>query len=139
MEPEVKCSVKLKVPFHDLDPLNIVWHGNYLKYFDQARQEMFSQAGIDVFKYYEEKQYLFPIIRSSVKHLHPMRYGDEFISTAILREASVKIVLDFEIKLVKNGNLAATGRGEQCALFAPNMKMEFAIPKDIQEALWSLK
>lgn len=139
MEAEVKCSVKLKVPFHDLDPLNIVWHGNYLKYFDQARQELFAQAGIDLFKYYEEKQYLFPIIRSSVKHLYPLRYGEEFISTAILREAGVKIVLDFEIKLIENGRLAATGRGEQCALYAPKMEMELAIPEEIQEALWQLK
>lgn len=139
MEPEVKCSVKLKVPFHDLDPLNIVWHGHYLKYFDRARQEMFSKAGIDLFKYFEEKRYLFPVIRSSVKHLHPLRYGEEFFSTAVLREAGVKIVLDFEIKLCETGKLIATGRGEQCALYAPKMEMEYAIPKDIQEALWQLK
>ncbi len=139
MDSEVKCSVKLKVPFYDLDPLNIVWHGNYLKYFDRARQELFDHAGIDLFNYYETAHYLFPVIRSSVKHLYPLRYSEEFICTAILREASVKIVLDFEIRLVENGKLAATGRGEQCALFAPTMEMELAIPKEIQDALWQLK
>ncbi len=25
------------LPFHDLDPMRVVWHGNYMKYFEIAR------------------------------------------------------------------------------------------------------
>jgi acyl-CoA thioester hydrolase len=129
----------MKVPFYDLDPLNIVWHGNYLKYFDIARQELFSRSGLDLMAYCQEKQYIFPVIRSSVKHVHPLRYGDDFICTAVLREASVKIVLDFEVRLVEKDKLCATGRSEQCALYVPQMEMDFVIPQEVQEALWSIR
>ena len=43
---------KRRVPFHDLDPLQIVWHGNYLKYFDIARFGLFKQAGLDLYQYF---------------------------------------------------------------------------------------
>lgn len=135
----MECEVKLKVPFHDLDPLNVVWHGNYLKYFDVARGELFSRSGIDLFEYSQKKHYVFPVIRSSIKHLHPLRYADEFICKATLKEAAVKIAMDFEIRLATDGRLSATGSGEQCALNTDDMEMELAIPQDIQDALWGIR
>ena len=38
-------EIRLSVPFHDLDPMDVVWHGNYLKYFDMARFALFREAG----------------------------------------------------------------------------------------------
>ena len=38
MPRKVEASVRLKVPFHDVDTMQVVWHGHYLKYFEQARQ-----------------------------------------------------------------------------------------------------
>lgn len=33
----MNTEIKIKVPFYDLDPMNIVWHGNYVKYMEEAR------------------------------------------------------------------------------------------------------
>ena len=64
IQNEKAChEVELRVPFHDLDPLQIVWHGNYLKYFDIARFALFENAGIDLYKYYQRTGYLFPVIK----------------------------------------------------------------------------
>ena len=30
-------STEIEVPFYDIDPMDIVWHGNYIKYFEVAR------------------------------------------------------------------------------------------------------
>ena len=54
-------EVPLSVPFHDLDPMHLVWHGNYLKYFDVARFALFKDAGIDLYMYSVDHQYIFPI------------------------------------------------------------------------------
>ncbi|MEN8690185.1 MAG: hotdog domain-containing protein, partial [Desulfobacterales bacterium] len=70
---------KRRVPFHDLDPLQIVWHGNYLKYFDIARFGLFKQAGLDLYQYSLTRQLIFPVTRSSAKHIVPLRYDDEFV------------------------------------------------------------
>ena len=36
-------ELELKIPFYDLDPMNVVWHGNYIKYMEQARCDLFSK------------------------------------------------------------------------------------------------
>ena len=53
-------EVTLKAPFFDLDPMQIVWHGHYLKYFDIARSELFDHLGVDLFAFYDRTRYAFP-------------------------------------------------------------------------------
>ena len=40
---EIKTRTKIKIPFFDLDPMNIVWHGNYVKYIEIARCDFFKK------------------------------------------------------------------------------------------------
>jgi acyl-CoA thioester hydrolase len=135
MVQSVSSSVKLKVPFYDVDLMQIVWNGNYLKYFEVARQALFRECGVDLHRFMEEKRYAFPVIRSTIKHISPLRLDDEFICKATLKEARVKIVLDFEIRLIADEHLCATGRSEQAALLVPEMELSFRIPEEIQRAL----
>jgi len=128
-------DVKMKVSFFDLDPMQIVWHGNYLKYFDIARSELFDGLGVDLFEFHDRTRYIFPIIRSSVKHIHPLRRGDEFICRATVKEARTKIIVAFEIRLVTDGTICAKGTTEQAAVLAPEMEMVYTIPEEISWAL----
>ena len=128
-------EVKMKVPFFDLDPMQMVWHGNYLKYFDIARSELFDGLGVDLFEFHERTRYIFPIIRSSVKHIRPLKRGDEFICRATVKDARSKIVVAFEIRLVKDGTICARGTTEQAAVLAPEMEMVYTIPEEIRRAL----
>ena len=135
MVQSISTSVRLKVPYYDVDLMQVVWNGNYLKYFEVARQALFREHGVDLHRYMQEKRYVFPVIRSMVKHIRPLRLDDDFICTAVVKEARVKIVLDFEIKLISNGQVCAKGQGEQVALLVPEMEMAFKIPEEIQQAL----
>jgi acyl-CoA thioester hydrolase len=135
MAQSVSTSIRLKVPYYDVDMMQVVWHGNYLKYFELARQALFRECGVDLQRYMKEKGYVFPVIRSVVKHIWPLRLDDEFICTAVLKEAKVKIVLDFEIKLISNDKICTKGRSEQVALLVPEMEMAFLIPEEIKKAL----
>jgi len=129
-------SVTLKVPYYDVDLMQIVLHGNYLKYFDVARQALFRKYGVDLQRYIEDTRYAFPIVRSTIKHMWPLRFDDEFTCTVVLKEARVRIVLDFEIKLTSNGRLCAKGWTEQVAVLLPEMEMVFQIPEEIQKAFY---
>ena len=128
-------EVKLRVPFHDLDPLQIVWHGNYIKYFDMARFGLFKQAGLDLYEYFVNQQIVFPVTRFSSKHIVPLRYDDEFVCKATVVEAVYKIGISFEIRLTANGQLCTRGTSEQVAVKMPEMEMQFEIPSDITAAL----
>jgi acyl-CoA thioester hydrolase len=121
----ISFEMHMKVAFHDLDPLQVVWHGNYLKFFDITRFGLFAASGIDLYKYLLEKQIAFPVTRTSLKYISPLRAFDEFICRATVTEAYHKIGMAFEIR--KNS--------EQLAVRYPGMEMEFPIPEDIRQAL----
>ncbi len=136
MAQPVSTSVTLKVPYYDVDLMQIVWHGNYLKYFEVARQALFEKYGADMQRYTKDTRYVFPVVRSMIKHISPLKFDDEFTCTAVLKEARVRIVLDFEIKLISDGKLCAKGWTEQVAVILPEMEMAFQIPEEIQKAFY---
>ena len=123
------------VPFYDLDPMQVVWHGNYLKYFDTTRQELCYAMGFDPVAYYKQTKILFPIVKTSTKHIVSLRHRDQFTCKATLMEARYKIVVDFEIRLNNNGTLCTKGRSEQVAVKYPETEILFEIPDDIRKIL----
>jgi len=129
------CEVLFTVPFHDLDPMQMVWHGNYFKYFEIARSALFARSGVDLFKYFKETNCLFPIVKTTTKHVASLEYLDEFKCIATVIEAEYKIVVDFQVRLLRNNQLCAKGRTEQVAVKYPEKEILFEIPKDIREAL----
>jgi acyl-CoA thioester hydrolase len=128
-------DIQMKVPFHDLDPMQVVWHGNYLKYFDVARFGLFDSVGVDLYGYLESRRMVFPITRSSTKHILPLRFNETFICRATALEARYKIALDFEIRRADTGQICTRGTGEQVAVTLPKMSLEFEIPQEITRAL----
>ena len=104
---------QFSVPFYDLDPMQMVWHGNYLKYFDTTRAELCHALGFGPVDYFNKNKILFPIIKTSTKHIVSLRYRDQFTCKAVVKDARYKIVVDFEIRLNNNGTLCAKGRSEQ--------------------------
>ena len=129
------CEVNLTVPFHDLDPMHIVWHGNYMKYFDVARFALFDRCGIDLYEYSKGSLIIFPIIKTSTKHIIALRNREAFIVQATVLEAKAKIVIDFQIRRSETGVICTKGRSEQVAVKLPEMEMLFEIPDDIRQAL----
>ncbi len=129
------CEVKLTVPFHDLDPMHIVWHGNYMKYFDVARFALFDQCGIDLYEYSNRTLIIFPIIKTNTKHIIALKNKDEFTVKATAHEVKAKIIIDFQIIHSKTGDICTKGRSEQVAVKLPEMEMLFEIPDDIRKAL----
>jgi acyl-CoA thioester hydrolase len=127
-------EVKIKIPFFDLDPMQIVWHANYLNYFEVARAALFENNGIDLYDFFEKQQLIFPIIKTSTKHVLPLRHHDEIICKATLVDAYVKLIVDFEIRKVADGKICARGRTEQVAVKVPEMEMLFSMPDEIRKA-----
>ena len=128
-------EVKISVPFFDLDPMQIVWHGNYLNYFEIARAALFEHHGVDLYSYYNREKIIFPIIRTSTKHIFPLRHRDEIICKATLVDANIKLVVDFEIRKTADNSVCARGRTEQVAVKTPGMETLFSIPQDIRSLL----
>ncbi len=69
-------TVRLVVPFHDCDPMGIVWHGHYLKYFEHARTALFRRCGLDVPEVRDLGLRIY-VADARLRFTHPLGYGDE--------------------------------------------------------------
>ena len=127
--------VKSRVLFHDLDMMQVVWHGNYFKYFGEARLALFEQAGLEsLYLPDPEARWLYPVVRSEVKHVRPLRFMDEFTVTARLREAKYKLVIDFEIRKQPEGSVCTRATTQQVAVDARDLTLSFSIPEYVRRA-----
>jgi acyl-CoA thioester hydrolase len=137
MSNDAKLSFEIRrtIPFYDLDPMQIVWHGNYFNYFEEARAGLLDSVGINLYDFFEKTGCIFPVIKTSTKHIKPLKYRDEMICRATVVDARNKIVVDFEIINALNGEVCTRGRTEQVAVKAPDMELLFEIPSEIRKAL----
>lgn len=87
-----KSEYEIKVSFEDLDPMNVVWHGNYMRYLEQARCDMLDKLH---YTYMDMKAdgYAYPIAKMKVKYIKPAEFGDvlNIISEVVSVEPSLDI------------------------------------------------
>ncbi len=98
----MKCSeddivYQAEVPFHDCDPLGIVWHGHYYKYLEHARTVLLRNHRLDVADFQELGFRLF-MIETRCRHTHPLRYGDQFDVRARFQETETRIRIAYEVR-----------------------------------------
>lgn len=112
MKKEINFTSDVRVRFTECDPLGIVWHGNYIQYFEDGREAFGRHHGIS---YLDQKKYDFstPIVKSSCEHKLPLRYGDVAkIKTTYVDSPAAKMVFKYEI-LNPEGKIVCTGETVQ--------------------------
>ena len=107
--PKDAISVELEAPFHDLDPLFVVWHGWYYKYFEIARTALFRAHEIDVTDMIP-LHLGFYVIETRARHVRPLRYGERFKVAAWLTESESRVGVAYEVTTVSDGQRVARGK-----------------------------
>lgn len=110
----LKSKTTLRVRFHECDPLQIVWHGNYLKYFEEGREDFGRKHGISYLDA-QSRGIATPIVRSVCEHKLPLKYGDIFeVESTYIDSGAAKIL--FQYKIIKDEKLVCTGETMQVFL-----------------------
>jgi acyl-CoA thioester hydrolase len=92
-----QAVVDVKIPFHDVDLLEVAWHGHYVRYFEIARCELFDAIE---YNYPQMKQsgYAWPVIELHVRYAKPACFGDVISVHAHLVEIENRLKIDYEIR-----------------------------------------
>ncbi len=113
MNPVLKDERKLRIRFSETDPMGIVWHGNYIRYFEDGRESFGARYAIGYLDFYENGL-LAPIVKVSSNYKKPVRYGEEVIvETSYVFTESAKLVFDYRILSAATGEVATTGQSTQ--------------------------
>ncbi len=110
---ELKATVPLKIRFSEVDSMNIVWHGSYVMYFEDAREafgKKYGLAYLDIFG----NGFFAPLVDLSFKYKSPITYDMKPEITITYKPVdAAKIVFDYEITNPENGDVLATGHSVQ--------------------------
>lgn len=135
-EKEISFTNDIRVRFVETDPLGIVWHGNYIQYFEDGREAFGRLHGISYLDQ-KEKGFASPIVKSTSEHQLPLRYGDvATIKTIYVDSPAAKMIFRYEI-YNPNGELVCTGETIQVFVALATGELSLTIPDFFKE--WKKK
>jgi acyl-CoA thioester hydrolase len=120
---------ELCVPFFDVDPMNIVWHGNYVKYLELARCHLLDKIGYGYTAMYASG-YSFPIVDMHLKYLQAIRFEQDIVIEAILQEWDVRIKITYIIRDKKTNEKLTKAHTIQAAVHVESNTMKLACPPE---------
>lgn len=128
MAKELSNEIEFAVDFNDCDPMKIVWHGNYINYFERARCALLNKIGYNYIDM-EESGFLFPVTEVKCKYMKSLRFGDICRAKATLTEYENMIKISFELYNAKTGELTTKGTVSQMCIRASDGETQFFCPK----------
>ena len=100
----------LRVRYAETDAMGIVYHSNYIVWFEVGRGEYMRQQGGDYARW-EAGGYYLPVIEVQARYLAPARYGDLVkVRTWVEEARSRQVTFAYEVVMAETGQLLATGR-----------------------------
>ncbi len=107
------CRTEVPVRFSEVDALGIIWHGHYVKFFEDGREAFGKQYGLGYLDVYKHK-FATPLVNLNVDFKKTVRYGDSvIIETTFINSAAAKIIFLYKIFRVSDGELVTTGESTQ--------------------------
>lgn len=124
----------LTVPFYDVDALRIVWHGNYAKYFEEARCAFFARLGMS-YTELEEQGLLLPVIGMEIKYIRPCRFGETLSISVEVLSAENFLELAYTIRKAGDRAICTRGRTRHAAVEKATGALLFELPAEFVRRL----
>lgn len=110
---ELKTSKTLDIRFSEVDAMNVVWHGSYPLYFEDAREAFGKKYDLEYMRFFDNG-FFAPIVELTFHYKKPIKYGTKPRIDIIYRPTeAAKIVFDYEIHDPEDESLIATGHSVQ--------------------------
>lgn len=129
MSPKLKTLTEIQVRFNEADPLGIVWHGHYIRYFEDGREafgKMHGLSYLDVFK----KGFVIPVVEVNCHYKKSLKYGDTIlVETIFIPSESAKMKFNYRIFNKATNQIVATGNSIQVFLDKENQILQLNTPE----------
>lgn len=122
------------IPFHDVDAMGVVWHGNYLKYFELARTSLLQSIDYD-YPTMRDSGYYWPIIECKCRYVQSVTYGMTIEIHASLVEYKHRLKIDYQIRDADSRKRLTKGYTTQVAVSIEDNRMCLTSPKILLEKL----
>jgi acyl-CoA thioester hydrolase len=123
----IEAQIEVCVPFHDVDLAQVVWHGHYFKYLENARWAAMDQLGFGL-ETMRVSGYLWPIIDVQLRCVRAARFQDRLYVRASLTEWHSRLTFNYLITDARSGERVARARTTQVAVDTATRALQFVTP-----------
>lgn len=134
MTPDLSHEITLSPAFHDLDPMDVVWHGNYVRYLEQARCALLARFQYD-YPAMRDSGYAWPVVDLRLRYVRPLVYGQAVIVRAIIVEWENRLKIDYVLRDATTGERLTKGYSVQVAVDMRTNEMCYECPPVLWERL----
>ena len=109
----LKASKLIDIRFSEVYSMNVVWHGSYMLYFEDAREVFGNKYDLTYMGYFDHGYYA-PLVEMNFQWKKPIKYGmHPRIDIIYQPTEAAKVVFDYEIHDTVDESLIATGHSVQ--------------------------
>lgn len=117
--------------FYDIDPMEIVWHGHYVKYLEVASTALLAKFEYD-YSRMKASGYAWPIVDMRLKYVRPAELGQRLIVRAEIAEWENRLRIVYAIRDAATGRKLTRATTIQVAVDMQTREMLYVCP------LWQL-
>ncbi|MEO6962998.1 MAG: acyl-CoA thioesterase [Puia sp.] len=137
MPNKLIVKTEILVRFNEADPLGIVWHGHYVRYFEDGREAFGNQFGIGYLDFYK-KGFVIPVVSLECSFKKSLRYGDTVVVETTFNPCdAAKLLFSYRLYNKKTQQLVATGSSVQVFLDSKQSTLQLTNPPFFE--LWKRK
>lgn len=130
-------ATEVSVKFSEVDSLGIVWHGHYVRYFEDGREAFGKAYGIDYLTVYNN-QYVTPIVKIDCNYKQVLRYGDNvIIETEYIPCDAARLNFNYRLLNAATKEVVVTGSTVQVFLNRDSFVLQLTNPTFFEE--WKKK
>lgn len=130
----LQAEVEVLVPFFDVDSMDVVWHGHYIKYFEVARCALLERIGHNYVQM-RDAGYAWPVIDVQLRYMRGARFNQRILVRADLIEWENRLKINYLITDAETGERMTRGSTVQVAVEIASREMLLASPKVFVEAV----
>lgn len=130
----IQAEVEILVPFFDVDMMEVVWHGHYVKYLEVARCALLDRIGHN-YEHMRDAGYAWPIIDLQLRYVRGARFGQRIRVRADLVEWENRLKINYLITDAETGERMTRASSVQVAVEIASREMQLASPKVFTDAV----
>ncbi|MCW8156386.1 acyl-CoA thioesterase [Stutzerimonas stutzeri] len=133
-EGVLQAEVEMLVPFFDVDSMDVVWHGHYVKYFEVVRCALLERIGHN-YQQMRDAGYGWPIIDVQLRYMRGARFNQRIVVRADLVEWENRLKINYLIRDAETGERMTRGSTVQVAVEIASREMLLASPRVFVDAV----
>ena len=127
-------DTEILVPFFDVDTMNVVWHGHYVKYLEVARCALLDRIGHN-YDAMVASGYAWPVIDLQLRYVRGAVFGQKLNVRASLVEWENRLKINYLISDLATGERLTRACSVQVAVDMSSREMQLASPKVLTDAV----